>query len=356
MENLNYLGWDEFFENNFMQYVQQQFSAARVAVENKTNYLLYTSFGEASGEISGKLFFNSESSSELPKVGDWVAVSLFDNNTKAVIHNVLPRKTKISRKSADKKTEEQIIAANIDVVFIVQSLDENFNINRMERYLAAVNQSGALPVAVLNKADICDDADYRKQLVENVQPGVDVINVSALTGGGVDCLRKYFCLGKTIVFVGSSGVGKSSLINTITGVEIQKTNSMSDATSKGKHTTTKRELIVLPEGGLLIDTPGMREFGLWDAEEGLSKTFSGFEELALKCKFKDCTHTHETNCAVVEAVENGSISKQQYENYIKMRKEIKYLETKQDIFAKLEEKRKWKNINKEIKRFFNNKR
>lgn len=355
MENLNFLGWDEFFENNFKHYEQLQLCAARVAVENKTNYLLYTSFGEASGEISGKLYFNSEASSELPKVGDWVTVSLFDDNSKAIIHNVLPRKTKISRKSADKKTEEQIIAANIDVVFIVQSLDENFNINRMERYLAAVKQSGALPVAVLNKSDICEDADYKKQLIEKVQQGLDVINVSALTGGGVDCLRKYFCLGKTIVFVGSSGVGKSSLINYITGVETQRTNSMSDATSKGKHTTTKRELIVLPDGGLLIDTPGMREFGLWDAEEGLSKTFSGFEELALKCKYKDCTHTHETNCAVVEAVETGIVSKQQYENYLKMRKEIKYLETKQDIFAKLEEKRKWKNINKEIKRYFKGK-
>jgi len=355
LENLNYLGWDEFFENNFKQYEKQNLYAARVAVENKTNYLLYTSLGEASGEISGKLYFNSVSSSELPRVGDWVAVSLFDDNTKAVIHNVLPRKTKISRKSADKKIEEQIIAANVDVVFIVQSLDYNFNINRMERYLAAVNQSGALPVAVLNKADICDDADYKKKLIENVQPGVDVINVSALTGDGIDNLKKYFSFGKTIVFVGSSGVGKSSLINKITGVEIQKINSISDANSKGKHTTTKRELIILPDGGLLIDTPGMREFGLWDAEEGLSKTFSGFEELALKCKFKDCTHTHETNCAVVEAVENGSVSKQQYENYIKMRKEIKYLETKHDIFAKLEEKRKWKNIHKEIKRLNKNK-
>lgn len=350
MENLNYLGWDKYLENNFKPYEQQNLYTGRVAVENKTNYLLYTSFGEVSGEISGKLFFNSESLSELPKVGDWVVVSLFDNNTKAVIHNVLPRKTKISRKSADKKTEEQIIAANVDVVFIVQSLDENFNINRMERYLAAVNQSGALPVAILNKSDICDDADYKKQLVEKVQPGLDVINVSALTGEGIDNLKIYFSLGKTIVFVGSSGVGKSSLINKITGIEMQKMNSVSDANSKGKHTTTKRELIILPDGGLLIDTPGMREFGLWDAAEGLSKTFSEFEELALKCKFKDCTHTHETNCAVVEAVENGSVSKPQYENYIKMRKEIKYLETKQDFFAKLEEKRKWKNIHKEIKR------
>lgn len=355
MEKLNYLGWEEFFESNFIEFQKQNFFPARVAIENKTNYFLYTQFGEAVGEVSGKLFFDSDEKSGLPKVGDWVAVSLFDENSKAVIHDVLPRKTKLSRRSTDRRTGEQIIAANVDVVFIVQSLDENFNINRLERYFTAVYQSGAIPVAVLNKSDICVSAESHKQLVKNAHPELDVYNVSALNGEGINQLRKYFSLGKTVVFVGSSGVGKSSLINKITGAEIQKINSVRLTDSKGRHTTTKRELLILPDGGLLVDTPGMREFGLWDAGEGLSKTFSGFEELSLQCKFKDCTHTHETNCAVIKAVEDGIVSKQQYENYLKMRKELKYLETKQDIFAALEEKRKWKNIHKEAKRIFKNK-
>lgn len=354
MTNINSLGWNEFFENHFKQYKQQGFEVGRVAIENKTNYQIITEYGEAIGEVSGKLLFVSESQSELPKVGDWVVISLFDENTKAVIHEVLPRRTKISRKGADRKTTEQVIAANIDTVFIVQALDDNFNINRLARYLVTVNQSGAKPVVILNKSDLCNDVPDKISEMKKFDTDLEIFAVSASNNSGIEKLKESINKGETIAFVGSSGVGKSTLINVLLGSDKLKTNTIRENDSRGKHTTTRRELIVLQDGGILIDTPGMRELGLWNAENGLSQTFSEFEEYAAQCRFADCTHTHETGCAVLQAVKDGTITQQQYNNYLKLRKELKYLERKQDKFAELEEKKKWKNIGKEIKRYFKN--
>ncbi len=354
--NINSLGWNDFFEEQFQQYKHQGFEAGRITIENKTNYQLITKHGESTGEISGKLLFISATQSELPKVGDWVVVSLFDENTKAVIHEVLPRKSKISRKSADKKTEEQVIAANIDTVFIVQSLDGNFSINRLARYLVTVNQSGARPVVILNKSDLCGDVLDKISEVKKLNENIIVMAVSASNSLGVEQLKEIIKDGESIAFVGSSGVGKSTLINALLGTEKLKTNTVREIDSRGRHTTTKRELIVLPSGGILIDTPGMRELGLWNADNGLSQTFSGFEEFAAQCHFANCTHTHEVKCAVIKALEDGKITQRQYDNYLKLRKELKYLETKQDKFAELEEKRKWRNIGKEIKRLYKNRR
>lgn len=351
MTKLNSLGWNKFFEEQFKQFQEQGFHCGRVAIENKTNYLVLTEHGDVTGEVSGKYLFEAGKQSELPKVGDWVVISLFNNNADAVIHNILPRKTKISRKSIDKKIDEQIIAANVDVVFIVQSLDNNFNINRLERYLAATYQSGAKPVVVLNKMDLCNNIQEKLELVKTRTGIEDILNMSAKNGEGIDGMIKYLSPGITIAFVGSSGVGKSSLVNLLVGYEKLKTNEVREEDSRGRHTTTKRELVLLPSGGILIDTPGMREFGLWNMDEGISETFSEFEEFADACRYSDCTHTHETGCAVLSALAEGKISNKRYESYIKLRKELRYLESKQDKSAQLEEKRKWKIIHKEQKRF-----
>lgn len=351
MINLTSLGWNDFYNSAFSNYSNEGFQFGRITIENKTNYLIQTEYGEVIGEVSGRFLFAVEKQSEMPKVGDWVVISLFNDNTQAVIHNLLPRRTKLSRKSADRKIDEQIIAANVDVVFIVQSLDSNFNINRLERYLAAVNQSKAKPVIVLNKSDLCDDLDEKLSSVKNRIDAADIVAVSAVNKNGINELSKFISEGITIAFIGSSGVGKSTLINLLLGRETLKTNVVRLTDSKGKHTTTKRELIVLPSGGILIDTPGMREFGLWNAEEGLAQTFSEFDEYAGYCKYSDCTHTHEAGCAVLNAVEVGKISKERYEHYLKLLKELKYLESKQNISAQLEEKRKWKTIHKEMKNF-----
>lgn len=349
MTSLKNLGWDDFFQNQLDK--NETLIPGRLSTENKTNYFVQTEFGEIIAEVSGKLYFSSDSKSELPKTGDWVLLDYFKDEKKGIIQKVLERKTKLSRKSPGSKTEEQIFAANIDYVLIVHPIDESFNYNKLDRQLVVAYQSKAEPIVVLSKSDLCKNIDeLLNQIKKDHQ--VELIPTSIMTREGIEELQKLICASKTYVLIGSSGVGKSSLINKLFGKEILKTQEVRDADKKGKHTTTHRELVVLPTGGILIDNPGIRELQLWNSDEGLQNTFGEFGELEEQCKYKDCTHTHEKGCAVLSALEKAEISAKRYENYLKMRKELEYLETKQNDPSAIVKKKKWKNIHQGMDLFY----
>ena len=353
MYNLKTLGWNSFFEKQYEEYKNSGFIPGRIAVENKNNYLVLTENGEVLAEVSGKLMFTVESNSELPKTGDWVLLSIFDEDSRGIIHKVLERQTKISRRAAGKTSDEQIIITNVDYIFIVQSLDNNFNINRLERYLVTIFQSGAVPIIILSKADVCEDVDSKLAEINNRFPDIKTIVISSFKDVGISELCEVLEFGKTYAFLGSSGVGKSTIINKLIGEEMLKTTEVRTSDNKGKHTTTKRELIILEDKGILIDTPGMRGLQLWSADDGMSVVFTEFEEFAGQCRFADCTHTHEIDCAIIDAVKNNIIPQSKYDNYLKMRKELRYLESRVDQKVYLEEKKKMKDLNK-IQKFYKN--
>ncbi|MFQ5637944.1 MAG: ribosome small subunit-dependent GTPase A [bacterium] len=349
MFDLEKLGWDAHFEKSFEPFRNDGYEAGRIAVESKDRYVIQTKFGEVTGETSGKLRFTAESNADLPKVGDWVALTYFENEKKAIIHNILERKTKFSRKVAGKRTEEQIIASNIDVVFVVQSLDLNFSVRRLERYLVMVSESKARPVIVLNKSDLCDRVKNKLAEVKDLGKDVPILPMSAKTGQGLRKLKSFIKEGLTFAFVGSSGVGKSTLINKIMGEDVQATAEVRKD-SKGRHTTAQRELIILPKGGCLIDTPGMRELQLWHSEEGLNEAFEDVEKLARHCHFSDCSHKQEKRCAVLDAVETGALPQERYESYLKLQKELHRVESQRDTLRFLEKKKKEKELHRMIKK------
>jgi ribosome biogenesis GTPase len=341
---LKTLGWQPFFADHFTPYAEQGFIAGRVALEHKHLYRIYTEHGELLGEIAGKVRYQAIGREDYPAVGDWVVLSPRLDEKKATIHAILPRKSKFSRKVAGTTTEEQIVAVNVDTIFLVNALNNDFNLRRLERYLILAWESGANPVIVLSKADLCDDVAARVAEVESVAFGVPVHVISAEQNLGMEALNPYIQEGQTVALLGSSGVGKSTLINRICGEEKQRVNDIRKGDDRGKHTTTHRELIVLPQGGLMIDTPGMRELQLWEADEGFRDAFEDIETLAASCQFRDCRHEREPGCAVKQALHNGTLAKERYVNYQKLQRELAYLARKDDIRAQLAEKERWKKI------------
>ncbi len=347
--NLQTLGWDEWFEKHFASYKEAGFEPARVIAEYKERYIVVTRHGEMDAEVTGKLLHTSEKPSDFPKTGDWVCAQVFIGENKALIHAVLPRKTSFSRKAAGIKSEEQIIAVNIDTLFIVQGLDNNYNRMRLLRYIAALKGSGIEAVVVLNKTDLNNESlKILEETAELISP-VPVLRISAKTGEGMDSLAAYMKPGKTYAFAGSSGAGKSSIINSVAGFKIAQTKEVREDDSRGRHTTVTRQLYMIGTHGMLIDTPGMRELSLW-TESGVNDPgFDIVSEYAMKCKFADCTHEHEPGCAVKEAAEKGKIPAEIMGSYFKLKKEMAYTASRTDVKAAMDRKKKEKKLGKLIK-------
>jgi ribosome biogenesis GTPase / thiamine phosphate phosphatase len=323
------LGWSAEFEEAFAPFAGDGFVPARVAVQHRGAYVVCTETGDLSAEPSGRLRHEAEQGG-LPVAGDWVVIRPHDDASGAIVHAVLPRRTAISRKAAFLATEEQVLGANIDVVFLVSGLDGDLNMRRLERYLATIWNSGAEPVIVLTKPDLADDLESALLSVSSVAIGVAVHVANGLTGEGVDELRPYLSGNRTVALLGSSGVGKSTLINQLRREDVQAVGDVRKGDRRGRHTTTTRELVRLPGGGLLLDTPGMRELQLWDVGDGFDTTFSDVEALIGQCRFSDCSHEREPGCAVRRALADGSLARDRYASYRKLQRELRALAVRQD--------------------------
>lgn len=325
---LEYLGYNADLEKFRIENNLHEFEIGRVSQEHKERYIVKTANAEYEAEITGNMRFSADSRRDFPAVGDWVAISVCDSDF-AIIHKILPRKSVLERQAVAKFGEAQIIASNIDFVFITNAVDRDFNINRIERYLTVCNSAKSEPIVLLTKTDLVSE-DELKVIITDTQKRLKdtlIIPLSNETKSGYEKLTSSLIKGKTYCFLGSSGVGKSSLINNLTGKEVLKTSEISSNTGKGRHTTSHRELVVLENGSILIDNPGMREIGIADTSDGLETTFDSITELSAKCRFSDCTHTTEKGCAVLDAVENNIIDKDTYKNYMKMERERQHFQS-----------------------------
>lgn len=310
---------------------------ARITAVHKERYALVCEYGEIYGRLKTKEYFGGFE--DFPTTGDFVLINYIPNGDSQII-KTLSRKTFFSRRDPTPGRGEQAVASNFDYVFIMQSLNQDFNAKRLERYLTLAWQSGAIPVVVLTKADLVDEFDSYIRITESLAAGVPVYAVSSKTGAGLPALADYLTPGKTVVFLGSSGVGKSSLVNALAGEEIMDVNGIRENDSKGRHTTTHRQLIMLKSGVMIIDTPGMRELGMWDVSKGLGEAFADVEQFLGKCKFSDCKHQTEPGCAVKEAIANGELSRERWESYIKLKTEARYTDEKSAFLRKKQQRNK----------------
>jgi ribosome biogenesis GTPase len=351
------LGWDaERARENELWTGKSDHQPGRVLIGFNYIYRVGVEGGEIEAVLSGRLKHRAERQGELPAVGDWVVVRKRPQEDRGAIVAVLPRRSRFSRRMAGNVTDEQVVAANVDVIFIVMSLDDDFSVRRLERYLLMARESGAAPVVLLTKADLCDDLAAAVAEVVSVAGDVPVHVLSPKLNQGLEQVAPYVTAGRTAALLGSSGVGKSTIINCLIGAEVRKTREVREADSKGRHTTTHRELVALPSGGLMIDTPGMRELQLWDANESVRDTFDDVDALAGECHFTDCRHRDEPRCAVKAAVDEGRIPPDRLASYLKLQDELAYLARQQDERAQLEEKRRGKIGAKALRQHLKSKR
>jgi ribosome biogenesis GTPase len=341
------LGWDPEWQGVFAPHAAEGLRPARVVAEDRGSFVVDDGGGGRRSDVSGRLRYEE---AEGPAVGDWVALRAAEFDGTAVIAGVLPRRTSLGRKAAGRATARQVVAANVDVAFVVCGLDGDFNVRRIERALVLVREGGVRPVVVLNKADTCADAEPRRREVESAAPGMSVHVASARTGDGLEALKAELGPGRTAVLLGSSGAGKSTILNRLLGEERQLTAAVREDDSRGRHTTTRRQLFVLPGGGLIVDTPGLRELQLWAGEEAVDEAFLDLGALAAGCRFADCAHGREPGCAVREAVAAGTLAPERLASYHKLQRERRHLETRVDGRRRQEETRRVRSLHRLARR------
>jgi len=346
--DLTTLGWNDELSESFEQCRAAGLVPGRVSVQHRGAWDVLTESGELRVDVAGRLRHDAASQAELPVVGDWVGVAARPDESSGTIQAVLPRRTRFSRKTAWQATEEQVLVANVDVIFVVTSVDTDLNPRRLERYLTLAWDSGAQPVLIVTKIDLVSDVTATIAAIESVTASVSVLPVSSVTGTGLDLVRGYLRRGVTGAFLGSSGVGKSTLVNALAGEALLETQAIR-ADGRGRHTTTRRELIVLRDGGVVIDTPGMRELQLWDAGEGLDEAFDDVTSLFSACRFSDCRHQREPGCAVRAALASGALSRERWESYLHLQRELEHLERRLDKRLQAEERRKWRALSLEAR-------
>jgi len=352
-KNLEKIGFGQWFQDQVDPSDLEKFDIARVIAVHRDRYVVHNGKNDIAAELIGKLLFNTESPMDMPAVGDWVLVTLYDQDTFSIIHHVLPRKSLLKRKTPGKKVEIQMIAANIDEALILQSLDKDLNLRKLERYLVMVKDSNIMPIILLSKSDLLCKQDVENHITEiyNIMPSLHVQAFSNKNATDLKNINERLVPGKTYCLLGDSGVGKTSLLNNLIGDDIFSTNAVRQKDAKGRHTTTHRQLIRLANDALLIDTPGMREIGNFFVETGIDETFSEILALSEKCQFNDCKHINEKDCAVLKAVETGTLSEKRYLNFIKMKKEASYNE-----MSYLEKKQKDKQFGKLCKSIMKHKK
>lgn len=352
--NLESLCADARVRAAFQPYLHRGLALARIAAAQRDLYRILTESGEFAAEPSGALWYASADAASMPCVGDWIAARIVDPE-QAIIEAVLPRRSCFYRRAVGKREERQAIAANLDLVFLVCGLDGDFNLRRLERYLTLSAESGVEPVIVLNKSDVCADPAARAREVAAVTPK-PVVTLTALAPDGIAPLQPFLALSPTVALLGSSGAGKSTIANALLGERRLRTNAVRASDSRGRHTTTHRELILLPGGGALIDTPGMRELQLWAGAESVDEVFEEIAALAARCRFSDCSHSNEPDCAVAAALASGALAEDRWQSYRKLRAEAHRHEAMADAQVAREDKRKLKRLMRDVRRMYESRR